>query len=66
VESGDEHPLAELLVAFSYSTLPSCETTTKPIPASISPCTPMLAAMLAEGNLGGRAAMMGAIPNRMI
>lgn len=57
-----KQPLGELLVAFSYSTLRSCEKTTKTDSSKHIPVHPTLAAMLAEWKLGGWAAMMGRHP----
>ncbi len=57
-----KQPLGELLVAFSYSTLRSCEKTTKTDSSKHIPVHPTLAAMLAEWKLGGWAAMMGRRP----
>jgi integrase len=57
-----KQPLGELLVAFSYSTLRSCEKTTKTDSSKHIPVHPTLAAMLAEWKLGGWAAMMGRLP----
>ncbi|HWU88839.1 MAG TPA: hypothetical protein VN253_16345 [Kofleriaceae bacterium] len=59
-------PLGKLLVAVAYNTRKNRTKGTKIEVMKHVPVHPTLAAMLAEWKIGGWAAMMGAIPIRMI